>query len=447
MKQGLNQFKHKGKAGMNKFRSMVQSLLPKPSDKPLKPWTIYIGIAIVLVVLFAITLPTILDDRKLEKLGYSELAINGIREQDLVDEVIDLNRYTNTINSVFENQLDVNTQYLPLYLINSTIDDNLILKYQRLVVKGYSESEILTLLSTLKDYELTVLLTLPKINDIQMYIDDCANHPENSYASFTLDNQYYEPYNMDQSQQSDSTNVNMLVNKLNYLGSDYSPVGIGEVSVRYAAAGIQLAEEASAALSRMSEAYTALGYPTGFFVSSGYRDYASQQSAYDGYVASVGADEANNYAIQPGFSEHQTGLAMDLASTAPDMTFEETTEFAWVSINCQDYGFILRYPQGKEYITGINYEPWHYRYVGVEIAQAVVASGMTYEEYYELYLRPLPENIDELIFANQQAEEQSNDAVPSEAPVATEPLIPTIPADPRATATPSVEPSTSEETE
>ena len=445
MNHGLNQIKTKGRHGATKVKQTLHRLLPKPSDKPLKPWTIYLGIAIVLVALFLITLPTILDDSKLEKLGYSELAINGIHEAELVDEVIELNRYNATINTVFENQLNVDPTYLPLYLVNSTVDDTLILKYQRLVVKGYSESEILTLLTTLKDYELTVLLTLPKIDDIQMYIDDCANHPDNSYESFTLDNQYYEPYNMDQSQQSDASNVNMLVNKLNYLGSDYSPVGLGEVSVRYAASGIQLAEECSAALSRMSEAYTSLGYPTGFFVSSGYRDYASQQSAYDGYVASVGADEANNYAIQPGFSEHQTGLAMDLASTAPDLTFEETTEFAWVSINCQDYGFILRYPQGKEYITGINYEPWHYRYVGVETAQAVVNSGMTYEEYYELYLRPLPENIDQLVMENQKAKEE--EVVETIAPVETESLIPTIPADPRASATASSEPQTSEESE
>jgi len=86
-------------------------------------------------------------------------------------------------------------------------------------------------------------------------------------------------------------------------------------------------------------------------------------------------------------SEHQTGLAIDVASNDPNiLTFEQSRAFTWMFEHAHEYGFILRYPSGKEQITGYKYEPWHYRYVGIEVANDIKKSGMTFDEYATVYI-------------------------------------------------------------
>ena len=113
--------------------------------------------------------------------------------------------------------------------------------------------------------------------------------------------------------------------------------------------------------------------------SSGFRSYATQQTLYNNYVASDGAAAADTYSARPGHSEHQTGLAIDVNSISDD--FLGTPECEWLAKNAHRYGFIIRYPKGKEDKTGYRYEPWHIRYLGVETATAVYNSGLCLEEY------------------------------------------------------------------
>jgi D-alanyl-D-alanine carboxypeptidase len=98
-----------------------------------------------------------------------------------------------------------------------------------------------------------------------------------------------------------------------------------------------------------------------------------------------GEEVANKTTAYPGQSEHQTGLAMDVSSASVNYqlleSFGETTEGIWLAENAPDFGFIIRYPKGKEEITGYSYEPWHLRYLGIETALQVSARGITYEEY------------------------------------------------------------------
>ena len=102
---------------------------------------------------------------------------------------------------------------------------------------------------------------------------------------------------------------------------------------------------------------------------------------YNDYVANYGVDYANNCSAKPGYSEHQTGLAVDVMGSNNDYNkFEYTKEFEWMKSNAHLYGFILRYPKGKEHITGYKYEPWHYRYVG-DIASTIYNRNITLEEY------------------------------------------------------------------
>jgi zinc D-Ala-D-Ala carboxypeptidase len=119
---------------------------------------------------------------------------------------------------------------------------------------------------------------------------------------------------------------------------------------------------------------------------SAYRSYATQKSLFEYYVKTQGEKSARQYSAQPGQSEHQTGLSIDVSSPSAKLSLEEvfanTKEGKWLAEHCAEFGFIIRYPKGKESITGYNYEPWHIRYVGKEIAQEIMSQGLTLEEYF-----------------------------------------------------------------
>ena len=116
-----------------------------------------------------------------------------------------------------------------------------------------------------------------------------------------------------------------------------------------------------------------------FWIASGYRSYDRQNTIYNNYVAKDGKAEADRYSARPGHSEHQTGLAFDLNELTE--AFGNSKQGKWLAENCHKYGFIIRYPQNKEHITGYMYEPWHVRYLGVDKATAVYESGLCLEEY------------------------------------------------------------------
>lgn len=115
------------------------------------------------------------------------------------------------------------------------------------------------------------------------------------------------------------------------------------------------------------------------WVCSGYRSYDYQSSLYWGYVNRDGQWAADTYSARPGHSEHQTGLALDI--NYAESWFNNTAEAVWIANNCADYGFILRYPAGKEDKTGYKHESWHVRYVGKDLARKVTDSGLCLEEY------------------------------------------------------------------
>lgn len=115
------------------------------------------------------------------------------------------------------------------------------------------------------------------------------------------------------------------------------------------------------------------------YISSDYRSYYDQERIYNNYVETDGQELADTYSSRPGHSDHQTGLAFDLNSI--DDSFGLTPESDWVAVNAHKYGFIIRFPEGKEEITGYQYEPWHIRYLGVEKATEVYESGLCLEEF------------------------------------------------------------------
>ncbi|MGN1340572.1 MAG: D-alanyl-D-alanine carboxypeptidase family protein, partial [Oscillospiraceae bacterium] len=114
-------------------------------------------------------------------------------------------------------------------------------------------------------------------------------------------------------------------------------------------------------------------------IVSGFRSYEKQKQTFAYWASIDGWEQADRYSAQPGHSEHQSGLAIDITSLA--QSYGNTTEGKWLAANCWKYGFILRYPKGGEDITGYIYEPWHVRYLGTSTAKLVYDSGLTLEEF------------------------------------------------------------------
>ena len=119
---------------------------------------------------------------------------------------------------------------------------------------------------------------------------------------------------------------------------------------------------------------------------SAYRSNATQKALFERYVKRDGVEKAMTYSAVPGHSEHETGLAIDVTGgdgkCAADDCFGDTKEAAWLAEHVGEYGFIIRYPDGKQDITGYKYEPWHLRYVGITIAQEIAEKQLTLEEYF-----------------------------------------------------------------
>ena len=123
-------------------------------------------------------------------------------------------------------------------------------------------------------------------------------------------------------------------------------------------------------------------------LSSGYRSYATQTYLFNRKAAEYGEAVAQTIVARPGTSEHQTGLCCDITDRyyeLKDASLENTEMYKWMSEHCDEYGFIVRFPKGKEDITGIIYEPWHFRYVGKEAASYIMEHDLTLEEFLELY--------------------------------------------------------------
>lgn len=177
----------------------------------------------------------------------------------------------------------------------------------------------------------------------------------------------------------------ILVNKYNRLDSDYEPNDLETISTNYSYWG-SLRKEANAAFMKMVTDAAKEGLK--IINTSPYRSYDTQKKLYTNYVKQDGEKEADTYSARPGYSEHQTGLAVDVVTPTTTLgTFKNTKEFVWMKENSYKYGFILRYEEGMEYITGYMYEPWHYRYVGVEAAKVIYEENLTFEEYYYYYVK------------------------------------------------------------
>ena len=177
----------------------------------------------------------------------------------------------------------------------------------------------------------------------------------------------------------------MLVNKFYHLNEKYVPENIENISATYAYDENSTTKEVFDAFKKMWQ--KAKSEDINLIITSSYRDYESQAKLWDNYANNKGEEWADSFAARAGYSEHQTGLALDIVTYNSTMdNFDDSPEAKWLKKNAYKYGFILRYPKGKEDITGYDYEPWHYRYVGIDAAKEIQNKGITYDEYYAYYI-------------------------------------------------------------
>ena len=274
-------------------------------------------------------------DYKLSKIGYSKEEIVEIKKQD-----------------------------------NNTIDNLLTKKYNKLNVKLMKQKYFI--FSNLDEY-----IKYYKETDN----DDLANTI--TMVNVKANNDYYDKEVVKQT--DISKNNLMLVNKFHNLAKDYSPKDLVDVPNTYGYGTNQIKKEVYENFLNMWN--DAKKEKLSLIITSAYRDYKYQDQLWTSYSASKGDKWADSVAARAGYSEHQTGLAIDVVTYGSTMdSFEKTDEFKWLNKNAYKYGFILRYPKGKEKITGYSYESWHYRYVGKEIAKKIHKEKITFDEYYAYYI-------------------------------------------------------------
>lgn len=273
----------------------------------------------------------------------------------------------------------------------------------KLLEKNYTKEETDLLLKKLDKTRIEKLLTTEKneklinilnekyflIKNLDKYIAYSDKNPEISLTEVIAlvnvhrDQNYYE--NMEITDTSKGNT--MLVNKYNALSKDYEVEDLKTISKTYSYGdNKKLNKEAYDAFISLADDAKKEGYT--ILIVSSYRTYQDQEDVWKDYKASFGTKKADAYAARAGSSEHETGLAIDVADyNDKNDKFEATESFKWMQTNAHKYGYILRYPKDKENITGYSYEAWHYRYVGIDTATKVYNEDITYDEYYEYYLK------------------------------------------------------------
>lgn len=212
-------------------------------------------------------------------------------------------------------------------------------------------------------------------------------------AAPTLEPSPPPPFDMELYSIDDPESPWVVINKLRGTQpADYEPPDLVTVPIVYATYNNQLRKVAAKALGKMEKGFEADTGNT-FQAQSAYRGYAEQSGIYDGWVASLGQKAADLTSARPGHSEHQTGWAVDISSVPAQCSlvpcFGETQTGKWLKKHSWEYGFIVRYPKGKTKITGYEYEPYHMRYVGPELATQMHETGIeTLEEFFGLPAAP-----------------------------------------------------------
>lgn len=265
---------------------------------------------------------------------------------------------------------------------------------------GYSKKDIKIIRENLNSDEIDEIKTLENKESLLDYINIDYFKIDNlsRYIAYEKANKYTKkdvvmhvnigmdiPHYTNIKTVKDPHDTLVLVNKWNELPSGITPQNLVVSEESYNPSKLKMEKVASDALSNMINDAKTAGYT--LYLVSGYRSEDYQKDLYNYYVKLEGQTKADTYSARQNHSEHQTGLAADIGISPGSFdNFEKSAAYPWVKENSHKYGFIERYPKGKEFIHGYIYEPWHYRYVGTEAAKIIYDEDITFEEYYVKYI-------------------------------------------------------------
>ncbi len=347
------------------------------------------------IVFFAFIITTIyfilhvskVDTNLLSNIGYTKEEIKIIRSLNTNNiTYIENSEYISNLTNIIQNS-NFKEENLKKYielnsLTNLELDNIIYIINMNYEIKETYTNEIVAVMKQEYFIEENIDRYIDYMNSIQSKYENTIELAKDVVANVNsgIDSEFYTNV-----ENTDTTKENlMLVNKYHKLSANYVPSNLVTVESKYGRP-LQMDKTAYEAFKKMWQVANKSGLHIN--VRSPYRSYDTQKSLYERYASVDGYDEADTYSARAGYSEHQTGLAVDVVAKDDDLgNFENTKEFEWIKNNAHKYGFIMRYPKGKEYLTGYMYEPWHYRYVGVEVATDIYNKGITFEEYYAYYI-------------------------------------------------------------
>ena len=350
-------------------------------------------IGIICVAIFVLFLFYRFEIFSVSRLGYSEDASRNILfkfKKKYVKSV----PYTKTLNAAFESD-DYNEKYLSKYSgIDYYKDKKLIKAINLLLDRKYSTNEINLILSRGSIDDAILFSKKDKIVYLEEYLEydfarirlyDQYVDYGNETGSTTYDTVVYVNLGINNPEYTNPTIVNkfdnnMLVNKHFKLNKDFKVPDLVKIDKKYTDEdNIMMNKEAYEQYKKMSDDLEKNGLS--IYITTAYRSYDEQKELCDYFKKLYGDEYVKKYVAQPGFSEHQTGLAIDIASVKKN-TFASSKEYKWMIKNAYKYGYILRYKKEYQEETSFKSEAWHYRYVGVDIAKDIHNKEMSYEEYY-----------------------------------------------------------------
>lgn len=292
-----------------------------------------------------------------------ELVNNGLINSNNKNYVIEL-------SSVEGFDVSKLSDYLKLYK-----------KYEPVVIVGIINNNLISDLNFVDELTKDTMFVSNNFNLYVKYKDRKDNIRD--LVEYVNTKNYLKYYDEQTTANVDKYGYLTLVNKFYYLDKDYEPDDLVDVEIGYGVG--RLRKEAYDSYKIMSDDAKKQGYS--FYITSPFRSYDTQDKLYKSYLLIDTQEEVDIYSARPGSSEHQLGLAVDILKSGYDFdTFYKTPEAKWLCENAYKYGFILRYPKDKVDITGYEYEPWHFRYVG-GIAETIYNSGVTFDEYFEKYIK------------------------------------------------------------
>ncbi len=285
---------------------------------------------------------------------------------------------------------------VPVVFMGATLDDVIINIENLQLIGNYTVSKDTEnkVTNIVNEAQFTIAEKLVKLEKysyfneelILQYFEYMIDNPEMQgiEAIIAVNEGLYRPFYENTVIVNEPNDYTVLVNKYSGLPSVYEPVDLVQKGDnRY------LRQGAYSALDQVNKQMQKSGLKV--YLISAYRGYDRQKTLYNNYATKDGIESADTYSARPGFSEHQTGLAMDILSVdkysgdLEDANFESTKEFKWLTENAYKYGLILRFPEGQENVTGYMYEPWHWRYVGEDVAAFMHENNIkTLEEYHAL---------------------------------------------------------------